>query len=105
MEQASVVGTFILCFQVHNVNFAFQLMMDAGLPRPKARSEGEHFHKFLLNSNSCDASCDRFLYNLLLTIVHLTAEIYSIIHNADAQCSRVLWVFVGISIIHIISHK
>ena len=26
--------------KVHNVNFAFERMMDAGLPRPKARPEG-----------------------------------------------------------------
>ena len=28
------------CFQVHNVQFAFELMQDAGLPKPKARAEG-----------------------------------------------------------------
>lgn len=26
--------------KVHNVAFAFELMMDAGLPKPKARPEG-----------------------------------------------------------------
>ena len=28
-------------FQVHNVGFAFELMQDAGLPKPKSRAEGE----------------------------------------------------------------
>ena len=27
-------------FQVHNVAFAFELMQDAGLPKPKSRAEG-----------------------------------------------------------------
>jgi hypothetical protein len=27
-------------FQVHNVSFAFELMLDAGLGKPKARPEG-----------------------------------------------------------------
>ena len=29
--------------KVHNVAFAFELMMDAGLPKPKARPEGIFF--------------------------------------------------------------
>ena len=36
--------SFIL--QVHNVQFAFELMQDGGLAKPKARPEGQykHFH-------------------------------------------------------------
>jgi hypothetical protein len=37
----SWISTFLLrFFQVHNVNFAFELMQDAGLAKPKARPEG-----------------------------------------------------------------
>ena len=34
--------TNVLCcdLQVHNVNLAFDLMLDAGLAKPKARAEG-----------------------------------------------------------------
>ena len=28
--------------KVHNIQFAFELMQDAGLPKPKARPEGEN---------------------------------------------------------------
>lgn len=37
------ISCYILCpffLQVHNVNFAFELMQDAGLAKPKARPEG-----------------------------------------------------------------
>lgn len=30
----------VFSLQVHNVNFAFELMQDAGLAKPKARPEG-----------------------------------------------------------------
>ena len=33
--------------KVHNVAFAFELMQDSGLPKPKARPEGIHLKKFL----------------------------------------------------------
>lgn len=33
---------YIVYFQVHNVGFAFELMQDAGLPKPKSRAEGKN---------------------------------------------------------------
>ena len=36
----SPVISYALFLQVHNVNFAFELMQDAGLAKPKARPEG-----------------------------------------------------------------
>lgn len=39
--------------QVHNVNLAYELMMDAGLPRPKARPEGMlYLNRFQLNNTN-----------------------------------------------------
>lgn len=39
--------------KVHNVAFAFELMQDSGLPKPKARPEGRHLfsYKICLISN------------------------------------------------------
>ena len=41
--QAQAITQIIIFFffQVHNVAFAFELMQDAGLPKPKSRAEGE----------------------------------------------------------------
>ena len=32
--------------KVHNIQFAFELMQDAGLPKPKARPEGNYDSSF-----------------------------------------------------------
>lgn len=36
-----VYETSTCMFQVHNVNFSYERMMDGGLARPKARPEGK----------------------------------------------------------------
>lgn len=43
MEEFNLMGICIVSFQVHNVGFAFELMQDTGLPKPKARPEGKPF--------------------------------------------------------------
>lgn len=48
--QKSVV---LLCFQIYNVSFSFELMQDAGLSKPKARPEGILLLKCRYNFSHC----------------------------------------------------
>lgn len=50
--------------KVHNVAFAFSLMTDAGLPKPKARPEGESALLCSLTSCFGASSCRAFESNL-----------------------------------------
>ena len=43
--------------KVHNLEFAFELMQDAGLPKPKARPEGKSPTRFIRGSLNSYQRC------------------------------------------------
>lgn len=68
----SPVISYSLFLQVHNVNFAFELMQDAGLAKPKARPEGINLVSYALQHFMSEGGGLRsiIIFIFLITLIY-----------------------------------